>query len=284
MKKLIFTIILLLTFTTAYAEDDIKVYIDSTRVVFDTQPIIINGRTMVPVRAIFEALGAEVIWHGETRTVTATKDEKTVSMTIANHELRSGENIIIMDSPPIIRNNRTLIPARFAAEAFENSVEWHGETKTVHINSKKKPNIRYFRRYQNTGLSLSVLYPADWFIDESYKSPVFIDNQGDSFTTHGLGMISLSLMDFVNSSFYDTVSARYDYLSSEQGASISHFENTSVNGCPAALFKYIDNEGDYVTSYIIGGGQKTYIIEFISKNQGIFDNIFNIVLSSFTII
>ena len=282
MKKIMALIIFLLSFSSVYAEDNIKVYINSVPVYFDTNPIMINGRTMVPVRDIFEALGAEVYWNGETRTVTAAKDGSNVSMTIGNNKILVNDLIIIMDTTPVIMNNRTLIPARFAAEAFECSVEWDAQTRTVDIISSKKPDTQYFKIWQNN--FMSVLYPADWFLDESFPGTLFIDNQSDSFQTLGMGMISISQMDFMNSSFSDTVSARYDYLISDCGLTISEFKNTTVNGCAATLFKYTDKDGDFVTSYLIAGNTKAFFIEFISDSPGVFDNIYNTVLSSFTLL
>lgn len=64
------------------AADDITVILDGNKLEFDVPPQIIDGRTMVPIRAIFEALGAEVTWDDATKTVTATIDDYVVKCTI----------------------------------------------------------------------------------------------------------------------------------------------------------------------------------------------------------
>lgn len=279
MKRIITLIIFLMFFQTVYAEKDITVTINSVPVAFDVQPRIINSRTMVPVRAIFESLGASVSWDGQTRTVTAQNGTRKVSMTIGKNEINVGDEIIVMDTVPMIINNRTLIPARFAAEVFDSSVEWDGENQIVQIITGKKPDIQYFKRYHN-GI-YSILYPSDWYLDETYPEMIFIDNQGDIYEEHGMGMILVSHMDFMNDSFLDTVSARYDYLIGDCGYNITKFENTKVNGCDAAVFKYIDQDSDFVTSYLICGNNGAYLIEFFTDAEGAFEGIYNIVLSSF---
>ena len=279
MKRIIMLIIFLMSFQTVYAQNDITVTINSVPVIFDVQPRIINSRTMVPVRAIFESLGASVLWDSETRTVTAQNGARKVSMTIGRNEINIGEEVVVMDTVPMIINNRTFIPARFAAEAFDSSVEWDGENKTVQIITGKKQDMQYFKRYYN-GI-YSILYPADWYLDETYPEMIFIYNQGDIYEEHGMGMISVSHMEFMNASFSDTVSARYDYLIGDCGYNITKFENTKVNGCDAAIFKYIDQDGDFVTSYLICGNANAYFIEFFTDKDGAFKDIYDIVLSSF---
>lgn len=117
-----------------------KVIVNGKRVDFDVQPQIINGRVMVPLRAIFETLGAEVSWDNATSTVTATKDNVTVQMTIGAYSfIKNGETVGI-DTPPITLSSRTLVPVRAVAEAFGSIVGWEGVTKTVTINDAPSKN------------------------------------------------------------------------------------------------------------------------------------------------
>ena len=64
------------------ADEGIKVYLERSKINFDVQPQTINDRTMVPIRAIFEAMGANVTWDDATQTATSTKDDTTVKMTL----------------------------------------------------------------------------------------------------------------------------------------------------------------------------------------------------------
>jgi len=92
-----------------------------------------NGRNLVPLRSIFEAMGASVVWDGNAKTITAKKDQTEISLAInANVAYINGEEVIL-DSPSIIYEDRTLVPIRFIGEAFNGTVDWNGDTQTVSI-------------------------------------------------------------------------------------------------------------------------------------------------------
>ncbi|MCL2766724.1 MAG: copper amine oxidase N-terminal domain-containing protein [Peptococcaceae bacterium] len=113
--------------------DEITVVIDGSPVIFDVPPRIVNDRTLVPLRAIFEELGATVEWDGNTQTVTATKDNTVVELTIGNNTPTINGEIVTIDQPGIIVDSRTLAPLRFVAEAFGGTVEWNGASRTASI-------------------------------------------------------------------------------------------------------------------------------------------------------
>ena len=88
---------------------------------------------MVPLRAIFEALGADVDWDDATKTITAVKGETTIKMQIGNDKMTRNGTESTLDSAPVIIDSRTLVPVRAIAESFGSDVSWDGETKTVII-------------------------------------------------------------------------------------------------------------------------------------------------------
>ena len=92
----------------------------------DVPPMIINNRTMVPLRFIGEALGAEVNWMAETRTVIIALNGREVKMII-------DQSTSEMDTPPTIREGRTLVPVRFISESLGADVVWYPSNKTVSI-------------------------------------------------------------------------------------------------------------------------------------------------------
>ena len=100
-------------------------------IMFDQKPVIEEGRTLVPLRAIFEKLGAEIDWNGETSTVTATKDGTTISLTINNTTATKNGEAISLDVPAKIINGRTLVPVRFISDCFGVNVEWDGNARRV---------------------------------------------------------------------------------------------------------------------------------------------------------
>lgn len=99
-----------------------------------TVPVIRNDRTLLPVRAVFEAMGGTVGWDNASRVVTLTKDGKTLYLGINNTlSWDSNGKYYTLDSAPIILNNRTMLPIRFVVEYFGGSVAWNATTKTVTI-------------------------------------------------------------------------------------------------------------------------------------------------------
>ncbi len=129
-------IVALISSIVAFASNEIKVAIDGEYVKFDVPPQSINNRTMVPLRAIFEALGAEVEWNNNTQTVTAMKDDVIVKATIGSTKMYIDDVEKTMDVAPIAIGGRTLVPARFVAEAFDCDVFWSDEDYTVYIKTE----------------------------------------------------------------------------------------------------------------------------------------------------
>ena len=117
----------------AYAEDEVKVLIDGIEIVFDVPPQLIDNRTMVPMRKIFEEMGASVEWDINTKTITATKDNISVSMQINNSVITVCGESIVLDVPPQLVNDRTLVPVRAVAEGLKAQVDWDESSKTVII-------------------------------------------------------------------------------------------------------------------------------------------------------
>ena len=109
------------------------------------EPQIINDRTMVPFRKIFNSLGVvdeNITWIAETRTVIAKKDNVEIELQIDNNVAKktvSGDTTsITLDAAPVIYENRTLVPVRFIAESMEKLVGWDSNYRTVIILDKAK--------------------------------------------------------------------------------------------------------------------------------------------------
>ena len=114
----------------------IMVYIDGERVEFDVEPQIVNDRTVVPMRAIFEALGAEVEWTQETKTITSTAGDVKIVMQIDNTTMTVNDEEVTLDTAPFVaEGDRTLVPVRAISEAFKCYVDWDGSIKLVSITS-----------------------------------------------------------------------------------------------------------------------------------------------------
>ncbi len=113
----------------------VMVYVGKYPVSFDQQPIIENGRTLVPLRGIFEALGASVDWDNATQTVTAQRAETRISLQIGSQKMLVNGEEKTLDVPAKLINGHTLVPARAISEAFGCDVQWDAEHWSVRINS-----------------------------------------------------------------------------------------------------------------------------------------------------
>ena len=114
---------------------EIDVILNGKVLQFDIPPQIVNNRTMVPLRVIFEELGATVYFNNNTKTVRATAPGIVVVLPIGSTSPTINGEVVEIDQPAIIANGRTLVPVRFVAEAFGADVKWDPSTKTVTIVS-----------------------------------------------------------------------------------------------------------------------------------------------------
>ena len=114
---------------------EILVRVNGNYVDFDQPPAIVNDRTLVPVRAIFEAMGINVDWDNITITAIATRDNTEIRLTIDSNIMRKTvdgvQTDITIDVPAMILGDRTMVPARAPLENFGASVKWDGKTRTV---------------------------------------------------------------------------------------------------------------------------------------------------------
>ena len=124
---------------------DITVFINKEQVIFpDQQPVIIRGRTMVPIRAIFEHkfVQAEVKWDEESRTVTSLdRNNREIVFRIGDNYYRYQHGVEVeeyrySDVAPVIENNRTLLPLRALSESLNFQVDWIDEERKVEITEK----------------------------------------------------------------------------------------------------------------------------------------------------
>lgn len=113
----------------------IQVFIDGNLLQLDVAPVLEQGRTLVPLRAIFEALGAEVEWEQDQQRVAATKGRLTLSLQIGSRKAQKNGIQVDLDVPAKILDNRTMVPLRFVGEALGAGVVWDGEKRRIAIAS-----------------------------------------------------------------------------------------------------------------------------------------------------
>lgn len=116
---------------------EIKLYLDGSRLGLDVPPEIKNQRTMVPVRAVGEAIGADVEWVQDKQQVVMTRAGSTVTMTLDSTTADIDGKAVEMDVAPYATNGRTLLPARYVAEFFGQKVDWDDNDRRVLITEDK---------------------------------------------------------------------------------------------------------------------------------------------------
>ena len=115
-------------------DDAIKIYVNGEQIKPDTNPVLVNDRTMVPIRAIAEKLGYSVNWFSESQTVSMQKGSDLVQLSIGSKSLYHNSNNIIIDVAPMIYDDRTYLPVRAVAEAMGCKVDWNGSERAVYIS------------------------------------------------------------------------------------------------------------------------------------------------------
>lgn len=183
--------------TTCFAAEDVSVNVAVDGVVLEDKGIAIEGRTLVPVRGICEALGADVFWNGEEQSVTVAKMIYTISssgeydveyrdikMVIGQTEVRvNGLIYTPLDVGPQIIDGKTMVPARAVSEWLGATVNWNGETGTVEIERALNGSFAEARIYRAEvelaernaidaalGNSTIVAVPSTWISEDQLNS------------------------------------------------------------------------------------------------------------------
>ena len=133
--KSVFVAVCLVMFFAAQALAAPTVFLDGQKLTFDQPPIIEDGRTLVPLRAIFEAMGADVTWDAESQTATAVRGDTVVVLKLGSTTPTVNGQVQRLDVPAKVLNGRILAPLRFVGEAFGGTVDWDAATQRIAIST-----------------------------------------------------------------------------------------------------------------------------------------------------
>ncbi|MCO5295824.1 MAG: copper amine oxidase N-terminal domain-containing protein [Fimbriimonadaceae bacterium] len=153
MRKLKFmSAVAMFAFAGSVGAQMIRTTIDGKAVSFhDVQPMMMNGRVMVPWRGVLENLGATVNWNPAARSVTAEVPGTTVRMFLGSNEAWVNGEAVALDTPATIYRGRTMVPLRFISESLGNDVTWVAQTRTVEINTGALDSAYYNEIDHGTG-------------------------------------------------------------------------------------------------------------------------------------
>ncbi len=197
MKKILLLILsaLLLFSVSAFADTEVSAEIP-VKLVVDNKIIsapthIVNNRILIPLRALMESTNAQVVWYGETQSVTITRDSKTVTVQIGSDIMQTPEGNVTIDAPACLLNEgtTTYVPVRAICTAFGFSVEWDDISKTALVLTPD--GSHYVDLYDGMTVSEFALYnglSSESFTEETglnydeYKDKLYVDfNNAISF-------------------------------------------------------------------------------------------------------
>ena len=200
---------LILVGSPIYGQDDpINLIVKGKQTPTDVEPFVENSRTLVPVRALSEALGFQVDWKADKNQVNLIKGDKKLLFTLGDKSLKvqEGKTIkeITMDVPAKVVKNRTFIPARTVAEAYGERVDWNGPMRTVFIGEKNFPPVAKEKLAKMTKrdypeISLSLYLPEGF--DEAISTRFNIENNAYEFFTKDQNELIASIGKTYNYSF-----------------------------------------------------------------------------------
>ena len=180
------TISFMMTGISLAEERPITVMIDGEQIEFDAQPVMKNDRVMVPMRAIFEKLDAEVLWDPFFERVIVNYNENDqIIMYINEEEIFKNGIQMKVDATPFISQGRTYVPLRFISESLEMSVEWSDATYTVYIVPQHKG-----MQFIPFGEFLSI--PSPYSVNRNYQTLEYENTNGVATATYSLNGESTS--------------------------------------------------------------------------------------------
>ncbi len=164
----------------------IGVCVDGEDLLLDVPPIIVSGRTLVPLRGVFEALGAAVHWVPETRTVVVESNGRRLELPVGAQTAMLDGMHLALDVPARIHHNRTMVPIRFVSETLGAKVHWLAHTRTVVVESMPLPfqHLRevaaYYVQFSETDLkSFASLQEAHQHLSNVITFQYRLDGEGN---------------------------------------------------------------------------------------------------------
>ncbi|WP_179295459.1 copper amine oxidase N-terminal domain-containing protein [Bacillus sp. FJAT-45350] len=124
---------------------------------------MVENRTLVPLRSIFEELGANVHWDAATKKITATKGSTKVILTVNSRHTSVNGKAVVIDVPAQVQKGRTLVPLRFVSEAMGASVDWDSQLYMATISSKEKDIFVFLPKKSSTNEQKALNLVKEYF-------------------------------------------------------------------------------------------------------------------------
>ncbi|MCT4662881.1 MAG: stalk domain-containing protein [Tissierellales bacterium] len=141
----------LLMSTHVFAANVVNLFVNGEHIETSVSSKIENGRTLVPLRAIAEALGAEVSWNQENQTIKLAEDSKNIELKIGKKTALVNGESVSLEIAPKVESGTTLVPVRFVAENLDSDVKWNEKESAVNINDSMpigKADLDYATKFE----------------------------------------------------------------------------------------------------------------------------------------
>ncbi|MGE7689691.1 copper amine oxidase N-terminal domain-containing protein [Lysinibacillus sp. NPDC097214] len=189
MKKLrfiiplFFCLLLGLGINNVSASLGVSIYINGEKQSFSNQAIIENGSTLVPLRGIFESLGANVQWNQSTQTIDASKGNTKVWLKIGSKNAKVNGNTVNLSVPAQVKNGKTLVPLRFISESLGANVQWNQKTQTVTITGDSNTGKTEKEKLEIPTLKIGETFSDDQ-VEVTIKKVEYVDDVNKGFNVY----------------------------------------------------------------------------------------------------
>lgn len=113
----------------------LDLYVDSVKLEPDVPPTVVDGHTLVPLRSIFDALGAELQWDNATKTAAGSRGDSVISIQVGSQTALVNGEEKSLETPAQVVDGNTMVPARFVAEGLNCIVKWDKATDGIYIST-----------------------------------------------------------------------------------------------------------------------------------------------------
>lgn len=188
---------------------DIRLIVDGEDITELSAPVLVDNRTLIPVRFVAESLGAEVGWNEDTRTVTVDRENDHLRLIIDSRLVQYdlGNSYQIIDVAPTIINSRTYVPLRVVSNALGIGIEWDGDSRTIFIDSDETSNVEPFYDFDLFPIgeenNITGKIDIDFTIPDKYKDLngevrlLLLDGDTGTGFIKDKGLISDSFLTFI---------------------------------------------------------------------------------------
>ncbi len=222
-------------------QNTVAVYVDGEKLSFPDQVPFINpdSRTLVPVRFVSEALGANVDWNGELQRVDISHQGKGIKLTIGQKEAKVDAGVVTLDTNAAIVSDRTMVPLRFVSECLGAEVEWNGNVREVYITTA---NAKPVKPFEGASFNQEEELPVSEYL--GYKIP-FADESGARLSYITVDELPAQVGDYII----------YSLIVDDEYVHVKQRELTS-NNMPRPVGMHIKENGYLTRNRHYGDGQQ----------------------------